>query len=485
MDDTLNSLTENVLPTSIGVELTSRCNLRCQYCSVPHAPSYGAEDLRPDYTAKALDLLRGEPLLAVALSGRGEISYAEHWPETIRRFQTLQVPTQLITNLAIPLTWEQACVLASIDSLGFSIDSLNRDLLRKVRKGADLRNIMANMAMLKAAAIHIGRPALAFDLFSVVTVSTVWGLEEVAAFAAAMGARQWHLQDLVMDYSELAEEVDVRHLSTLPADRLREAAGVIFRAKQVAEGKGVTVDIWPPFAQFLNGEASMETHAVEAPHLGRHLRHAMPLKPGETRDCFQPWVYMLLMANGGAEPCCGGYGAIGDYTDASTLADVANNENVRALRRQLLTGELSELCQTCSLRGGIPVAEFQAKIAQMMARTPPVDVDGATVILIKDYPDFSTLDPARPIVVYGTGRAGRVVYDAVHKHVGRAPDGYVSTNGGAPVEGVSHQSLAAFAASAPAGTQVVVASMYLQEIGPALLQHGISRFWNATPYITR
>lgn len=436
MADDLKRLIEGVVPSSVGVELTSRCNLRCQYCSVPHAPAYGAEDLRADFMSKSLELLRGVPLQSLSLSGRGEISYAEHWPSVLRRYQELPVPTQLISNLAIPLSWEQACALASIDALGFSVDTLDRDLLRRVRKGADLRNIIANMGMLKAAAVHIGKAQLNFDLFSVVTVATVSSLSTVAAFAVAMGAGTWHLQDLVMDYSDLAEEVDTRHLSVLSPAEMKQAAADIDRARTIAEAGGVRVDIWPPFEAFLNG-APVESSEITSAHLGRHRRHAIPLKPGETRDCFQPWDYVLLMANGGAEPCCGGYGAIGSYTDANSIEEVANGEGFQALRRELLSGDLSELCRKCSLRAPIDITEFRAKVEHLMLRpSASAVIPGASVENIRRRSDFDRLDPKRPVYIYGTGRGGHIARDAIIKFTGIAPVGFVSTSGGAPFLGL-------------------------------------------------
>lgn len=75
-------------------------------------------------------------------------------------------------------------------------------------------------------------------------------------------------------------------------------------------------------------------------------------EPGEgksTRDCIEPWFYAQLRANNDVLPCCW-RPAIGKLGPGQSLGDVLNGFAMRKLRYELLTGDLDELCKTCSVR---------------------------------------------------------------------------------------------------------------------------------------
>lgn len=362
-DDGLEALVDGVRPISIAVELTSRCNLRCTYCSVPHSPAYGAVDMSPETVDHVLDLLRGERLVGVGLSGRGELTHIDDWEGLVGRFKALRVNISVVTNLSTPLTWDMAHTLAGLDRLGVSIDTVDREVLRKMRRSVDLRTILSNICMIRAAALEMGKPRFGFGIFTVVNVSTVFELSKVAALTAVLGANSLQLQDLVMDYSDRVTDVDIRHISALPPDQLRKAVKEIMRAKAICDANRILFNVWEPFQAFMCG-IPLESETVDSPHLDRYVRRGIPVAPGETRDCLQPWQGIHFMADGGVEPCCGGYGSVGSYKDAASLKEAANGEGIKTLRRELLTGNLSDLCRRCIVRGAVPIETLRAQVAR-------------------------------------------------------------------------------------------------------------------------
>ena len=216
-----------VKPNSVrswSIELTSRCNLRCTYCSVPHWPAYGAADMTVDQVSKILSLLKEGSINQLSVSGRGELTYLEGWMEFVQFFLNFGIPLHTVTNLAKPLTWEEAELLARFNYLAISIDSADQEQMKRVRKGADLRNIIYNVEMINAAAISQGRDKMPFTIISVLNKSNAFKIRELAALVVSLGATSLSLQDLVMDYSQDVDTVDVSHISHLSADELREFA---------------------------------------------------------------------------------------------------------------------------------------------------------------------------------------------------------------------------------------------------------------------
>ena len=88
-------------------------------------------------------------------------------------------------------------------------------------------------------------------------------------------------------------------------------------------------------------------------------------KPGETRDCLDPWKMSFVHADGSVTLCCWSR-AIGNIKDAP-FGELLMNDASREMRRGLLTGRIPEDCVRCPARTLVPVAELRAKVAAFVA----------------------------------------------------------------------------------------------------------------------
>jgi radical SAM protein with 4Fe4S-binding SPASM domain len=88
----------------------------------------------------------------------------------------------------------------------------------------------------------------------------------------------------------------------------------------------------------INGLAHSHTQTV----------HTRP-QEGETRDCLDPWYQPFIQPNGDVWPCCWFYDRLGNIND-EPFDVIMNGPAFRALRRELLTGTLREVCANCPSR---------------------------------------------------------------------------------------------------------------------------------------
>jgi hypothetical protein len=88
-------------------------------------------------------------------------------------------------------------------------------------------------------------------------------------------------------------------------------------------------------------------------------------KPGETRDCLDPWKMSFVHADGEVSLCCWSR-SIGNIKDAP-FAQLLMNDASREMRRGLLTGRMPEDCVHCPARTLVPVAEFRRKVEAFVA----------------------------------------------------------------------------------------------------------------------
>lgn len=353
--------------TNWSIELTSKCNLRCTYCSVPHSETYGDQHISEARLNKLKNMMNGRQVTTLSLSGRGELTYIENWQEMVEPFLRTGVATHTVTNLAKPMTWEECVCLARFTSLTFSIDTVDREVTKKVRKGEDLRTVLYNIDMIKAAATYLGKDHLPFHVIAVVTKSNIFGLKKLACLMVAIGARGLNLQDLVIDYSQNVETVDIQHIKHLSRAELQRATQEVNECGEILAKNNIGFSVYESLVNVLNqacgGEArDLKDVKITEGVYGEHVRHGLELLEGETRDCNHPFHLGLFLADGGVEPCTGAYGPITSIDLADDIDQVFNAPSWTDLRRKLITGNLDTACRFCPSKKPIKIEDFQEKI---------------------------------------------------------------------------------------------------------------------------
>ena len=99
------------------------------------------------------------------------------------------------------------------------------------------------------------------------------------------------------------------------------------------------------------------------------MRFTQNVPPGFTRDCTDPWRFLMVLANADVWPCCW-YPSIGRITGPGSLIELHNNDTIRTLRAQLGSGELTHYCQNCPGRAVVSVEDFQKKHPELFTPTP-------------------------------------------------------------------------------------------------------------------
>jgi radical SAM protein with 4Fe4S-binding SPASM domain len=72
-------------------------------------------------------------------------------------------------------------------------------------------------------------------------------------------------------------------------------------------------------------------------------------RAGETRDCLDPWYQPFIQPNGDVWPCCWFFESLGNVNE-TPFDQLMNSKTFKALRRELLAGELRDACFKCPSR---------------------------------------------------------------------------------------------------------------------------------------
>jgi hypothetical protein len=99
-----------------------------------------------------------------------------------------------------------------------------------------------------------------------------------------------------------------------------------------------------------------------------------------TRDCLDPWFFLILKATREVAPCCW-HPPVGTLPPGGSLDDIVNNQEMRELRRQLLTGELNSSCEVCPARSLTDPETLLRRLREKLddLASVPATAAGATV----------------------------------------------------------------------------------------------------------
>ena len=346
--------------TTVFLELTSRCNLRCVYCAVSQ-PTYRGIDLPLKGFDNFLEQMRTRGVRTVVMNGHGESTIIKDWEIYSDRLADAGFRLHITTNMAKRLTPSEVAALSRFERILVSIDTIDASLLARLRRGANLDVILGNIAAVPDfAAARRSSPQIAISC--TVGDLSAPGIPDLVEAMLERGIRVFRFGDLA-EYEPIEGVTWMRHVSSLGAETLANVRSRFRLALAHIEAAGGLHEIDGPLVSLLLGES---TNAVEI--AGRETKisgktvHYVDVDRTQTRDCLDPWRIAFVQADASVRPCCFFEEKLGSLAEQS-LTDVVEGEAFQKLRRELVTGELRPNCRSCSARPLIDRAAFEKKLS--------------------------------------------------------------------------------------------------------------------------
>lgn len=345
-------------PQHLQIELTSDCNLRCTYCPVS-LPEYQGQQMQPEAISAVLDYVRRSGVRIVNVNGHGETTHIRQWVEIVQQFLATGAELTLVSNFARPLESVEIATLAQFGALRASIDTVDRDTLKDIRRKTDIRTVLTNLLAIKAHALAAGTRPPRFSINCVVSDRVALDLPDLVAHAAALGCADVVLHDV----AELSANPDSpRNVGTLTAANLQRARAAIREAQQVGRRHGVEVLLQPSLQDTLDQPPPVE----DLPHFkgGAPMKiYVQRTRGGWTRNCVDPWTYLKVDQAGEIMPCCIGAESMGHLRDGPE--QVFAGAGFQRRRQQLLDGDLPHECAVCPAREQVPLAALRRRLQEM------------------------------------------------------------------------------------------------------------------------
>lgn len=227
----------------LRLDLTTKCNLRCVYCAASQ-PGYQGEHMARPVFDQALSVIRDTPRPPkVHLNGHGETTHHPEWTTYIRMIRRAGSKMTLLSNFSKKFDPQEVAILAEMDVLQISLDSVNADLLKAIRRSVVLTTILANIeAIRQSAASRNLSPT--WSLSCGVYDRNAAGLPDLARFAIDAGFHTVTFWNLVQ-YPALPDPKTPRLLALrdMAPEPRREARAAARKAVDILREHGIVVEV--------------------------------------------------------------------------------------------------------------------------------------------------------------------------------------------------------------------------------------------------
>ena len=362
-------------PHGVMVEYTSRCNLRCKYCSKSNPGDDQIpgrdQDMSPDTVEAVIAYLQSHQFREVLLAGTGESTFHAHWMEDFPRLIHVAKAARpgcyvhLNSNFAMKYEDPQWAVLAQLDGIVISVDTADRDLTRDVRAKSDLGLIVYNIVRFKA---YCDSRGLSFPKISInVTLyqDAAKGLPELITMLTALPINHVAISDMVETSASAVFAIRPIHADDRAA--FSQAVGHVQEAISRAQtANKFTLSVQPFLMQRINALVAQVNAGVVATTAAPVVQEAAA---GSTKICTQPWTRFTFAADASIYPCCvTDMSPVGSFALAvDEEAEGLNGSRMRSFRQALLLGKVPAVCVGCTNAEVGTTLELQQVVRSIVA----------------------------------------------------------------------------------------------------------------------
>jgi MoaA/NifB/PqqE/SkfB family radical SAM enzyme len=383
-------------PLEAYIEVSARCNLRCQMCPITVDPRYDPHSGRPPLLTADL-FARLEPLFPtlkrVYLFGLGEPFLHRELIPWVRRLAGAGIEVWVTTNATLIRDEQaEALAVAGLARVTVSIDGATAPTYERIRVRAKFADLMRGLRALGAARRRHGRPKLYFNFIAM--AGNLHELPRLVELCAEIGGDGLHVEGLY-DWPMLEEFSRQENLGHLDPRRVED---LVAAGRELAAGYGLE---WysrlDELAVFEDGVRAAEftagaDHAAAEATVASATAHARspaaspaatvapmaPLEPlapivpapeiepaAEANDlvlpwaCSEPWTTINVNASGEVRTCCFNNEIFGNLNE-QTFDAVWNSTGYRALRAAHVALQVPDSCAVCVRNGRVKRHAFIA-----------------------------------------------------------------------------------------------------------------------------
>ncbi len=347
-------------PIWLGLVLTTRCNLRCVMCG----RVWKKGDLPPAVAAKVRPLY---PYLSRIEWQGGEVFVVDYFRDMFEEASRHPHINHLITTAGplIDAKWAQSLSRPNV-VLMFSVDTGVPEHYRRIRKGAELDDVLRAFRRLDEAEKSLGRGAVR-SLNATIMRENAGDVPSLIPFAQKHRFVSLDISPRV-PLDDGASLFDPRGLDKNRPELLRLRSGLL-AAREDARRAGIRLlDRVLPIVESLLGTDEKGPAPRDPAAGGGPSREAW--------DCYIPWRGLFIQAeynDGDIMPDCQCYTTAVGNINRDDLVDVWNNGAMQEYRRRILEKKPAGWCNAeCTFPGVNPVEWSKPNLDYLLDRAATV-----------------------------------------------------------------------------------------------------------------
>ncbi|MGD2091909.1 MAG: radical SAM protein [Candidatus Aminicenantes bacterium] len=347
------------------VEFTSRCNIRCVYCPASQ-PWYQSTDMDIETLENVIAALKKRGAKILCVNGGGETTIYKDWHRYCNKLLDEGLYLTITSNFAKKFSVEEIHTLSRFNAIEISCDTCDPELFKKLRRGNNLQTLCANISRIKAMAAEKKLPLPDLSFSCVVSDQNIFHLPDLVTFGKGLGITHFNFCNLIK-YPDLKTAINPRHITELPPGLLLKAKKSLLETLRLLRDYGMEyhvqqglLDSLEHKIQSINTPVPPCPQVPNAPH-----RYFSPQNEGQTRNCLDPWEFVMIRANAEVLPCCG-HMPVCTLGKRQSLLEVFNNIPMQNLRQQLLTGDLPPDCINCTRKGWTSTYNLQKRVREFL-----------------------------------------------------------------------------------------------------------------------
>jgi len=343
------------------IEFTSNCNLRCVYCHASQ-PNYKGSNLHYGRIEDVKEVFKKRGVTRVCMNGHGETTLYHDWHLYCNNFLDDGLSLVITSNFAKKFSDDEIDTLSRFAGIEISCDTCHPRLFEKLRRGNHLHTLCSNISKLKTIAQEKARSLPTLSFSCVVSDQNIFHLQEFVDFSLNLGIRHFNFCNLIK-YPDIKNAMNPKHISELSPDLLLKAQETLFRTFATLDDLGIEyhyqqglLDSLKFKMKSLNEPPTVNTKTGDKP-----FRYSSPQREGQTRDCLEPWEFVMISSESEVYPCCG-HAPVYKLGKYQSLREVFNNIPMKVLRQRLLDGDLPEDCLYCTRAGWTSTQNLQKRV---------------------------------------------------------------------------------------------------------------------------
>jgi len=355
-------------PSSLTLELTTRCNLRCIMCAINQDPRiqkggkwYG------DLSLEAFDNLSKvvSKIIRIDLSGHGESLLSPHFLPILEKVKQHGAYVGLTTNASLMGKGiAESIVRNQMDEIIISIHAATPESYARISRNGKFEMTVANIKTLNSLKKQYNTvlPVVKFNFVGM--KSNIGELNNIINLAAGLNVE-------AINVLPLAEYETVKGETLDPSD----LAAYIPNSLKTAKECGVNLFVPKVYLDQISAVQNVPSNKILLKQRIKSLvNYWLPKKkPHENssqlvRDCLDPWDFFFVMQSGRIRPCCIIEENMGNLSKQEFEA-IWFGDKYQKLRSDILKDTPLILCKTCINRPFTTLMTLRAKVHEKITRS--------------------------------------------------------------------------------------------------------------------